>query len=46
MPLSRLENILIGIDLKEGYTRLTKREKNIINLLSRHTCNVALIGIY
>ena len=32
MPLSRLENILIGIDLKEGYTRLTKREKNIINL--------------
>ena len=32
MPLSRLENILIEIDLKEGYTRLTKREKNIINL--------------
>jgi RNA polymerase sigma factor for flagellar operon FliA len=32
MPLNRLENILIGIDLKEGYTRLTKREKNIINL--------------
>ncbi len=30
--MSRLENILIGIDLKEGYTRLTKREKNIINL--------------
>jgi len=30
--LSRLENILIEIDLKEGYTRLTKREKNIINL--------------
>ena len=32
MPLNRLENILIGIDLKEGYTRLTKREKDIINL--------------
>jgi len=32
MPLNTLENILIGIDLKEGYTRLTKREKNIINL--------------
>ena len=32
MPLNRLENILIGIDLKEGYTRLTKREKNIIKL--------------
>ncbi|MGB2783791.1 MAG: sigma factor-like helix-turn-helix DNA-binding protein [Atribacterota bacterium] len=32
MPLDRLENILIGIDLKEGYTSLTKREKNIINL--------------
>ena len=32
MPLNRLENILIGIDLKEGYTHLTKREKNIINL--------------
>ncbi|MGB6607895.1 MAG: sigma factor-like helix-turn-helix DNA-binding protein [Atribacterota bacterium] len=30
--MNRLENILIGIDLKEGYTRLTKREKNIINL--------------
>ena len=30
--LDRLENILIGIDLKEGYTHLTKREKNIINL--------------
>ena len=30
--MSRLENILIGVDLKEGYTRLTKREKNIINL--------------
>ena len=32
MPLNRLENILIGMDLKEGYTRLTKREKNIIDL--------------
>ena len=32
MPLSRLENILIGVDLKEGYTSLTKREKNILNL--------------
>ena len=32
MPLNRLENILTGLDLKEGYTRLTKREKNIINL--------------
>jgi len=32
MPLNRLENILIGEDLKEGYTRLTKRERNIINL--------------
>jgi RNA polymerase sigma factor for flagellar operon FliA len=30
--LNRLENILIGVDLKAGYTRLTKREKNIINL--------------
>ena len=32
MPLNRLENILTGVDLKEGYTRLTKREKSIINL--------------
>ena len=32
MPLNRLENILIGVNLKEGYKRLTKREKNIINL--------------
>ena len=32
MPLNKLENILIGVDLKEGYMRLTKREKNIINL--------------
>ena len=30
--LNRLENILIEIDLEKGYTRLTKREKNIINL--------------
>lgn len=30
--MNRLENILIEIDLKEGYTRLTKREENIINL--------------
>ena len=30
--MGKLENILIGMDLKEGYTRLTKREKNIINL--------------
>jgi len=32
MQLNRLENILVGIDLKERYIRLTKREKNIINL--------------
>jgi len=32
MPLNKLESILIGVDLKEEYTRLTKREKNIINL--------------
>ena len=30
--MSKLENTLIGMDLKEGYTHLTKREKNIINL--------------
>jgi len=30
--LDRLENILINIDLEKGYERLTKREKNIINL--------------
>jgi len=30
--LNRLENILTEVDLKEGYTRLTKREKSIINL--------------
>jgi RNA polymerase sigma factor (sigma-70 family) len=32
MLLNRLENILVGIDLKEEYTNLTKREKNVINL--------------
>jgi len=32
MPLNRLENILIGLDLQEGYASLTKRERNIINL--------------
>jgi len=32
MPLNRLENILTGVDLKEGYTCLTKREKDIISL--------------
>jgi len=30
--LDRLENILIHIELEKGYERLTKREKNIINL--------------
>ncbi len=30
--MNRLENILTEVDLKEGYTRLTKREKSIINL--------------
>jgi RNA polymerase sigma factor for flagellar operon FliA len=30
--LDRLENVLTGIDLKEGCSCLTKREKNIINL--------------
>jgi len=30
--LNRLKNILIEMDLEGGYTRLTKREKNIINL--------------
>jgi len=30
--LDRLENILINIDLEKGYERLTKSEKNIINL--------------
>ena len=32
MPLNILENILIGLDLQEGYASLTKRERNIINL--------------
>jgi len=30
--LSTLENILIEIDLEEGYNLLTKREKKIITL--------------
>ena len=30
--MDRLENVLTGIDLKEGSSYLTKREKNIINL--------------
>lgn len=30
--MDRLENILIGLDLQEGYASLTKRERNIINL--------------
>ncbi len=30
--MDRLENILINVDLKKGYERLTKREKNIIIL--------------
>ena len=30
--MNRLENILIHIDLKKGYERLTKREKKVINL--------------
>ena len=30
--LDRLENILIKIDLEEGYNLLTKRERKIINL--------------
>ena len=30
--MDRLENILINIDLEKGYERLTKREKNVINL--------------
>jgi len=30
--LDRLENILINIDLEKSYERLTKSEKNIINL--------------
>jgi len=30
--MSKLENTLIGMDLKEGYTHLTQREKKIISL--------------
>ena len=30
--MDRLENILINIDLEKGYERLSKREKDIINL--------------
>ena len=30
--MGRLENVLTSIDLEKGYERLTKREKNIINL--------------
>ena len=30
--MDKLENILINIDLEKGYERLTKSEKNIINL--------------
>jgi len=30
--MDRLENILININLEKGYTRLTLRERNIINL--------------
>ena len=30
--MDRLENILINIDLEKGYDRLTKKERNIINL--------------
>ena len=30
--MDRLENILITADLEKEYRRLTKREKNIINL--------------
>ena len=32
MLLSRLENILQEVNLKEGYRRLTKRERKIISL--------------
>jgi RNA polymerase sigma factor for flagellar operon FliA len=32
MPLNRLENILINIDLEKGYERLTQRERKIISL--------------
>ncbi len=30
--MDRLKNILINIDLKKGYERLTQRERKIINL--------------
>ena len=30
--MDRLENILNDINVEKGYDRLTKREKNIINL--------------
>jgi len=30
--MNKLENTLIGMDLKEGYTHLTKRERKIIHL--------------
>jgi len=30
--MDRLENILIEMDLEGGYTRLTKREREIISL--------------
>ena len=30
--MSRLENILINVDLEKGYERLSIRERNIINL--------------
>ena len=30
--MDRLENILINIDLKKGYERLTQRERKIISL--------------
>ena len=30
--MDRLKNILIEIDLEEGYERLTQREKKVINL--------------
>ncbi len=30
--MDRLENILLEVNLKEGYSRLTKRERKIINL--------------
>jgi RNA polymerase sigma factor (sigma-70 family) len=30
--MDKLENILIEIDLKKGYERLTKRERKVISL--------------